>query len=114
LELWSDRQSPVTLLPLDELPGRYYMRFEVLDQPGVMAQIATILGEEKLSIASIIQHESDPDSVAVGVSQPINVVIMTHDAPEGAAKRAEQRIMKLPVVQGKSVRLRVLEARRKN
>ncbi len=114
LELWSDRQSPVTLLPLDELPGRYYMRFEVLDQPGVMAQIATILGEEKLSIASIIQHESDPDSVAAGVSQPINVVIMTHDAPEGAAKRAEYRIMKLPVVQGKSVRLRVLEARRKS
>lgn len=114
LELWSDRKSPVTLLPLIELPGRYYMRFEVLDQPGVMAQIATILGEEKLSIASIIQHEADPDCIQAGASQTINVVIMTHDAPEGSAQRAEQRIMKLPVVQGKAVRLRVLEARHKS
>jgi homoserine dehydrogenase len=113
LELWSDRESSVSLLPLEELPGRYFMRFEVLDQPGVMAQIAKILGDENLSIASIIQHEADPAAKSADVLQPTNVVIMTHEAPEGAARRAEQRIMQLPVVKGKAVRMRVLESRQR-
>ncbi len=114
LELWSSRESPVSLVPFDDLPGRYYMRFEVLDKPGVMAQLATILGEEQLSIASIIQHETqppvagDPQRLSIAGANPTQVVIMTHEAPEGASRRAVQRIMQLPVVLGKAVRMRVL------
>ncbi len=113
LELWSKRESPVRLAAFDDLPGRYYMRFEVLDQPGVMAQLATILGEENLSIASIIQHEADvdpsqPSQDAASSASTIKLVIMTHEAPEGAARRAVNRIMKLPVVTGQAVRMRVL------
>lgn len=122
LELWSSRESPVRLVSFDQLPGRYYMRFEVLDQPGVMAKLATILGEENLSIASIIQHEPEPAAISLKDSgspkdsgdpakqelQPIKVVIMTHEAPEGSAQRAVDRIMKLPVVVGKAVRMRVI------
>lgn len=114
LELWSSRESGVSLVPFDDLPGRYYMRFEVLDQPGVMAQLATILGEEQLSIASIIQHEShrDPTSESThsnsSESHPTKVVIMTHEAPDGAARRAVDRIKSLPVVLGNAVRMRVL------
>lgn len=113
LELWSNRESMVSLAPLDDLPGRYYMRFEVQDQPGVIAQLATILGEEKLSIASIIQHESEAvgaqsQNPAKDVPQPVKLVIMTHEAPEGAARRAVDRISQLPVVNGTAVRMRVL------
>jgi homoserine dehydrogenase len=136
LELWSSRESPVPLVPFDHLPGRYYLRFEVLDQPGVMARLATILGEENLSIASIIQHEADHSSTTVATDivatdsfalkaealpvkaasvnplpvnpLPVKIVIMTHQAPEGAARRAVERIMKLPVVVGKAVKMRVL------
>ena len=113
LELWSNRESSVSLAPFDDLPGRYYMRFEVMDQPGVMAQLATILGNEKLSIASIIQHEADIDTAVstqrtTSVPQTIKLVIMTHEAPEGAARRAVQKIMHLPVVTGQAVRMRVL------
>jgi homoserine dehydrogenase len=119
LELWSGRESPVPLVPLDDLPGRFYMRFEVLDQPGVMAQLARILGEEGVSIASIIQHESHrypSAALAIAASRvtqavaPIKLVIMTHEAPEGAARRAAERIMQLPVVVGTAVRLRVLKS----
>jgi homoserine dehydrogenase len=116
LELWSNRESPVPLVPFDKLPGRYYLRFEVLDQPGVMAKLATILGEESLSIASIIQHETNCSEAAGQTgkcsqnahSQPVKIVIMTHEAPEGAALRAVERIMNLPVVVGKAVKMRVL------
>lgn len=112
LELWSDRESKVSLVPFDDLPGRYYMRFEVLDKPGVMAQITSILGQENLSISSIIQHEPDPDSSSQE-TQPVKLVIMTHEAPEGAARTAVHRITQLPVVTGKAVRMRVLETPRK-
>jgi homoserine dehydrogenase len=105
LELWSKRESPVSIRPDDDLPGRYYMRFQVADQPGVMAKLTAILGEQQLSIASIIQHEplkSSSDST-------VQLVIMTHEASEGAARLAVERIMDLPVVSGHSVRMRVME-----
>jgi homoserine dehydrogenase len=111
LELWSNRESKVALVPFDDLPGRYYMRFAVLDRPGVMAQITNVLGSENLSIASIIQHEPDPQTADSPDGQPVKLVIMTHEAPEGAARRAVDRISALPVVTGKAVRLRVLESR---
>lgn len=104
LELWSDRESKVNLRPDEELPGRYYMRFQVVDQPGVMAQVTTILGEEKLSISSIIQHEANKRTPGADVQ----LVIMTHEAPEGAACAAVGRIMKLSSIRGESVRMRVV------
>ncbi len=107
LELWSTRQSPVSIMPLDDLPGRYYMRFQVIDEPGVMAQITSILGAQKLSIASIIQHESDRRLDAPSVQ----LVIMTHEAPEGAARAAVEKIMRLECVSGSAVRMRVMEER---
>ncbi|MCA9129839.1 MAG: homoserine dehydrogenase [Planctomycetales bacterium] len=108
LELWSKRESNVVIRPDQEMPGRYYMRFQVADRPGVMAKITAILGEEELSIASIIQHEPDPR----GCAQSVQLVIMTHEAPEGAAQAAVDRIVKLPVVSGEAVRMRVMEERR--
>ena len=105
LELWSKRASPVTIMPLDDLPGRYYMRFQVVDEPGVMAQITSILGAQKLSIASIIQHE--PDRRVSGTM--VQLVIMTHEAPEGAARLAVEKIMSLPCVSGTAVRMRVMK-----
>jgi len=113
LELWSKRESPVSLAHFDDLPGRYYVRLEVLDEPGVMAQLATILGEERLSIASMIQHEAKQDASrgqasSSGRAQTVKLVIMTHEAPEGAARRAVGRIMQLGCVTGQAVRMRVL------
>ncbi len=108
LELWSKRESTVTIMPYEDLPGRYYMRFQVVDEPGVMAQITSVLGAQKLSIASIIQHE--PNRRNAGSS--VQLVIMTHEAPEGAARAAVERIMSLPCVSGSAVRMRVMEERR--
>lgn len=107
LELWSQRESRVRIRAVDDLPGRYYMRFQVVDEPGVMAKITNILGQEQLSIASIIQHETAPEDV----SQTVQLVIMTHEASEGAARKAVERIMQLPIVHGPSVRLRVMQDR---
>lgn len=104
LELWSEREAPVTLSDYAEVPGRYYLRVTVDDTPGVLAQITGVLGAEEVSIASVIQHE--PAGPTDGQSVPL--VIMTHTASEGAAGRAIDQIDRLPCVRQPSVRMRVL------
>lgn len=108
LELWSQRESKVAIRPVDDLPGRYYMRFQVHDEPGVMAKITSILGEQQLSISSIIQHEPDPRDE----HPTVQLVIMTHEAPEGVARETVDRILALPIVSenpSDSVRMRVMK-----
>ena len=85
--------SQVTLRPIEELETKYYLRMSVLDKPGVLAQITKILGDLKISIASIIQKESD------NVTQRAELVLMTHRAKEAAIQEATERLKMLNVVQ---------------
>ncbi len=105
LELWSQREARVDLHDHDRLQGRFYLRFVVHDHPGVMAQIAGVLGAHNVSIASIIQHEPDPD----GDGTVVPMVIMTHMTTEGATRQAVEKIDQLPCVQRECVRMRVLD-----
>ena len=69
------------------MPGRFYLRFNVDDRPGVMAEIAGILGRHNISIASVIQHETAEEAGGI-----VPLVIMTHTATEGAMREAMQTI----------------------
>ena len=104
LELWSQREARVALSPHEQVPGRFYLRFGVHDHPGVLAEIAGLLGQQDISIASVIQHEPQPTEDAL-----VPLVIMTHTATEGAAQRALDRIDRLESVRQKSVKMRVLD-----
>lgn len=85
--------SQVILRPMEELETKYYLRMNVLDKPGVLAQITKVLGGQKISIASIIQKESD------NVAQRAELVLMTHRAREAAIQEATKRLKMLNVVQ---------------
>jgi homoserine dehydrogenase len=103
LQLWSSgREAAVALRDPASVPGRYYLRFNVDDRPGVMAEIAGILGRHKISIASLIQHETAEDVEGI-----VPLVIMTHSAPEGAMRQAMETINCLASVHPGSVRMRV-------
>ncbi len=103
LELWSDdREAPVAAREPAKIPGRFYLRLNVEDRPGVLAQIAGILGRHEISIASVIQHETAEENAAV-----VPLVIMTHSASEGAMNEALEAIDKLSSVCPGSVRMRV-------
>jgi len=103
LELWSDgRGAPVATRDPAAVPGRFYLRFQVDDRPGVLAEIAGILGRHNISIASVIQHETKQGAEGV-----VPLVIMTHAAPEGAVDEAMQSIDRLSCVHPASVRMRV-------
>jgi homoserine dehydrogenase len=104
LQLWSDRDAPIRLSDHNSSLGRYYLRFMVDDHPGVLAQIAGILGENQISIASVLQHEPYGDGV-----NNIPLVIMTHRATEGAAQTAMQQIDRLATVMSGSVKMRVAD-----
>ncbi len=92
-----------TLIPMEEVVLPYYFRMLALDQPGVLGQIAELLSEEGISIASVIQKGRAQFEGAVPV------VIMTHEATEAGMRRAIQRIDALPVVRDRTQVIRVEE-----
>lgn len=103
LDLWSTRrESPVELRDPEHITGRYYLRLNVEDRPGVLGEIAGLLAKQSISIASVIQHETEEGSDGV-----VPLVIMTHTASEGAITAAMSAIDKLSAVRPSSVRMRV-------
>ena len=88
------------IVPLDEITSQYYVRFSVVDKPGVLAKIAAIFASAKIGISSVIQPEGHE-----GESVPL--ILMIHDAPNAAMRKALAKIAKLPVVKTKPVMFRV-------
>ncbi len=103
LDLWSSRR-PELAAARDpaKIPGRFYLRFNVEDRPGVMSEITGVLGRRGISIASVIQHEPDEENGAV-----VPLVIMTHRTHEGCMSQAMEEINQLASVKAGSVRMRV-------
>lgn len=98
--LYSGRGNRPPFLPaqkkvikdISQIETRYYVRMNVADRPGVLAKIATILGEHSISISAVIQEEADP------LSQTAEIVIMTHPALEVAMQQASKELRTLDVV----------------
>lgn len=86
--------------PMEETVCRYYMRFSVLDRPGVLASISSILGEKDISIASVMQKERREGDI-------VPIVIMTHEAREENIQVALKKINQLAVVKAKTMLIRV-------
>jgi len=88
------------VVPMDEVICRYFIRLTVADKPGVLAKISAIFGQAGIGISSVIQPEGHE-----GSSVPL--ILMLHDAPNGAVKRALTKIGKLPAVKAVPVMIRV-------
>lgn len=87
---------------MDRVRTRYYLRVMAVDKPGVLSKVSGILGHHEISIASVIQKgRHTRDSVPV--------VMMTHEAVEGAMRKALAEIDAIDVVREKTVCLRVEE-----
>ena len=105
LRYFSNDQPPRVLLrDAETLTGRYYLRLPAANHPGTLAAIGNVLSECGISIASVIQHESSDGDRQL---DPVPLVIMTHEATEGAARKATAQIQSLPCVSGPVVRFRV-------
>jgi homoserine dehydrogenase len=78
------------LRPMDEVVTKHYVRMTVADRPGVLAKIATVFGEEGVSLASVVQKGAPADSA--------EIVWVTHESVERAVRRSLERIRALPEV----------------
>ncbi|MCC7085047.1 MAG: homoserine dehydrogenase [Pirellulales bacterium] len=104
LELWSNQGTGVRILDYNQSKCRNYLRFIVGDKPGVLAEIAGILGQHEISIAALIQHDAERTDDGF-----VPLVVMTHEATEGNVQAALSTIDRLPTVRPMSVRMRVHE-----
>jgi homoserine dehydrogenase len=77
--------------PMEQHRGAYYIRLMVVDQPGVIADVAAALRDQEVSLESMIQRGRSP-------SEAVPVVLTTHDTVEAALRRALAEIAKLPSV----------------
>ena len=84
--------------PLALAEGRYYLRLEVADRPGVLGRVATILGVQGVSVASMVQHE--------GRSGTTSMVLDTHVASEASIQAAVAEFAKMPEITVPTVVLR--------
>lgn len=95
-----------TARSMDLLQSRYYVRVLTLDRPGVMASLATILGDRGISLASVVQKEQ----VVLGDDVPgAEIMLTTHLANEAAMQDAMTTLRRLPVVKSVSNALRMLD-----
>lgn len=78
------------IIPPEGIKSQYYLRITVKDQPGVLGKIATIFGENNVSILSFIQKPKKEDFVSL--------VLVTHDTIEGNVAKSLKRIEKLDMV----------------
>ena len=97
---------PSTIPPAVDLPlvteteSSFYMHLEVADRPGVLAQVAEILGLQGVSVRSVVQR---------GMGDEARLVMVMHPVPEGQFRAAVEMIRRLDFVRSEPRVIRVLE-----
>ncbi len=94
-------QPGKVIKPMSDIDTRYYLRLSIADRSGVLAQIAKVLGDRQISIASAIQKMADSRT------QTAEIVLMTHPAQEKAMQPALDELNHLAVVKQISSFIRV-------
>lgn len=84
--------AEVAMMPMADLTSRYYVRIEVADRPGVLAEIARTFGDHGVSISSVIQKATDE------TAETAELVVMTHAAREDSMQASIKLISELAEV----------------
>ncbi len=104
--LWADMAEQALQLPAEEIESRYYMRVMAEDRPGVLAKITSKLGNNDISILSVLQKEPLEGSKT---SAGVPIVITTHRAREGGMRKALEEIDDLDAVKGASICIEIVD-----
>ncbi len=97
-----DKVGSIPVKPMAEIVSKYMLRFSALDKPGVLAAIAGALGTHGISIESMVQTAHQADD-----STPVPIVIMTHEAREGAVQSALEEIDRFDIICEKTGFIRI-------
>jgi homoserine dehydrogenase len=95
------QQTDTPILPIDAIESAYYLRLQVEDRAGVMAEVAKILGEQGISMEAILQKE--PQEMGGEAS----IILLTGKVLESSMNSAINAIEALDSTRGKIMRIRV-------
>ncbi len=96
----ADQRRPLRIRPIEEVGSLYYLRFMVLDKPGVLSQLSGVLGKHGISISSVLQRGRQD-------GQTVPVVMTTHLAVERNMQAALREIAAFPFVSGRTTLVRI-------
>ena len=98
-----DQLANIRILPMEEVTTSYYLRMQVVDRPGVLADITRILADLSISIDAMVQKEPNAGE------EQVDIIMLTHQTREKQINSAIGKIEALPVVTGKVTRIRLEE-----
>jgi homoserine dehydrogenase len=87
-------------LPEDQVESAFYLHLEVEDRPGVLAQVAHVLGDKGVSVKSVVQK---------GIGENARLVMVMHPVAEGSFRSALDEISKLDLMRAPPRAIRVIE-----
>ncbi len=96
-----DALSDQPILSMDAVETAYYLRMQALDQPGVLADVTRILGEQGISIEAVLQKEPQAEA------ELVPVIMLTRKVKEKEMNNALSQIEKLNGIQGEVTRIRM-------
>jgi len=100
LAFQADALSDLPILSMEAVETAYYVRLQCEDKPGVLANVASILGDSDISIEALMQKEP------VG-NVPATIILLTHRVNEGKMNAAIAAIEALDTVTGEVMRIRL-------
>jgi len=92
--------GPASIKPMAEVVCKYYFRFMVKDAPGVLSRISGILGENGISIESVVQKGRRREGA-------VPIVMVTHEAREAMVEKALSEIKGLDFVLDQPLTIRI-------
>jgi homoserine dehydrogenase len=95
-----DAGDTVKVSPFAGVRSEYYLRFQVVDKPGVLSKIAGVLGAHSISISSVLQKGRRAESA-------VPIYIVTHHAKESDMRAALSETDRLPVVMDRTRMIRI-------
>lgn len=95
--------SDTPIISMEEVETAYYLRLQVADQPGVLADISRILADNDISISAMIQKEH------LSARNKVSIIMLLHKTKEKNTNAAIEKIQNLPVIADKIIRIRLEE-----
>ena len=99
-----DAMSNTPVLPMGEVVTSYYLRLNVADEAGVLANVTSILAKAGISIDAVLQREAD-EVGGEGATQT-DLIILTHECVEAKMNEALAQMQALSTVLAPIVRIR--------
>ena len=93
--------ADLPVLPMEEVQTAYYLHMQAMDEPGVLADVARILGERGISIEAVVQKEPEEGA------EHVSLIMLSHRVQEGRMNEAITRIEALECISGSVTRIRV-------